>query len=56
MLGSLDLQPSTLHNLKAFARANRVSLASMIGVAIDFTTAKEGHGPELDCPDERSLI
>ncbi len=56
MLGSLDLRPATLQNLKAFAKANSLSLPNMIDLAIRFTTSPEKEGVDLQCPDERSLI
>ena len=56
MLGSLDLRPATLQNLKAFAKANSLSLPNMIDLAIRFTTSPEKESIDLQCPDERSLI
>ena len=56
-LGTFDLQPATLRNLKAFAKTNRVSLIKMIDIAIRFTTDPEKRQTvDLACPDERSLI
>jgi len=46
-LESIDLEPAVQHNLSTFATANKVPLAKMVDLAIRFTTAKEGHGPEL---------
>jgi hypothetical protein len=41
MLGTLDLQPSTVRNLEAFAKTNRVSLTDMVDRCIRFTTDPE---------------
>jgi hypothetical protein len=45
-------------NLQAWAKANKVTLAEMIELALDFTTRAERRSMDLDlkCPDERSLI
>jgi len=54
--GTLDLQPATLHNLKAFAKTNGVSLINMVDLAIRFTTDPEKRQTvDLACPAERSL-
>jgi hypothetical protein len=56
MLGTLDLQPSTVHNLEAFAKTNRVSLTNMVDRCIRFTTDPEKRQTvDLVCPDERAL-
>ena len=55
-LGTLDLQPTTLRNLKAFAKTNKLSLVNMVDVAIRFTTDPEKRQTvDLTCPAERSL-
>jgi len=55
MIGRLDLRPATLQNLKAFAKANSLSLPNMIDLAIRFTTNPEKESVDLECPDERAL-
>jgi len=55
MIGRLDLRPTTLQNLKAFAKANSLSLPNMIDLAIRFTTNPEKESVDLECPDERAL-
>ena len=56
MIGRLDLRPATLQNLKAFAKANSLSLPNMIDLAIRFATSPEKQSVDLECPDERALI
>jgi hypothetical protein len=56
MIGRLDLRPAMLQNLKAFAKANSLSLPNMIDLAIRFTTNPEKESVDLECPDERALI
>ena len=54
--GTFDLHPATLHNLKAFAKTNRVSLINMVDLAIRFTTDPDKRQTvDLACPAERSL-
>jgi hypothetical protein len=57
-LQSVDLQSAVQRNLQAWAKANKVTLAEMIKLALDFTTRAERRSMDLDlkCPDERSLI
>jgi macrodomain Ter protein organizer (MatP/YcbG family) len=57
-LQSVDLQPSVHRNLQAWAKANKVTLAEMIELTLDFTTRAERRSTDLDlkCPDENSLI
>jgi hypothetical protein len=51
-LGTFDLQPATLRNLKASAKRNGVSLTNMIDLAIRFTTDPEKRQTvNLVCPD-----
>jgi hypothetical protein len=54
-LGTLDLQRSTMRNLEAFAKKNKLPLVNMIDLAIRFTTNPEKRSINLTCPDERAL-
>jgi hypothetical protein len=52
-LGTVDLRAIDKLRLHAYAKANRVSLMNMIGIAIRFTTEPEKDSSvDLVCPEE----
>jgi len=55
MVGTRDLLPSTVRNLEAFAKTNKLSLVNMVDLAIRFTTNPEKRAVNLTCPDDRAL-
>jgi hypothetical protein len=56
---AIDAEPLNaveILRLMAFAKMNKVGLAEMVRLAINFAIAPEDRGPKMVCPNEEDIV